>query len=241
MNTYKTISIVIPVFNEERFIEHVVKNVYKADSCGLKKEIIVVNDGSTDSTRSKLTNLKKNFSKLTIINIKINKGKGYALKQGFLKTTGDLVLVQDADQEYSPRDYPLLLEPFLNLDADVVYGSRLSTTKPHRVLFFWHYKVNQFLTFVSNVLTGLNLTDMETGYKVFKGNIIRKIATKLESKRFGFEPEITARIAKNKSFRIFEVGISYSGRTYSEGKKIGWRDGVLALWEIIKFNLFTRS
>ena len=241
MSKLQTISIVIPVYNEDKFIEQVIKNVFHANSCELKKEIIVVNDGSTDSTLKKLLKLKIIHPDLVIINLKVNKGKGYALKQGFLKTSGDLVLVQDADQEYSPNDYPALLEPFLDLNADVVYGSRLSTTKPHRVLFFWHYKVNQFLTFVSNILTGLNLTDMETGFKVFKGDIIRNIAPKLVSYRFGFEPEITARIAKNKLFRIFEVGISYSGRTYQEGKKIGWRDGVLALWEIIRFNLFTRS
>ena len=238
MNKYKTLSIVIPVFNEERFISQVIKDVSKADSLRLQKEIVVVNDGSTDSTLSKLKSLKKTYSSLKIIDLKQNSGKGSALKKGFQKSSGDIVLVQDADREYSPHDYPILLEPFFHHDADVVYGSRLVTGRPHRVLFFWHYKANQFLTFLSNMFTGLNLTDMETGFKVFKGKIIREIAPKLESKYFGFEPEITARISKRKGIKIFEVGISYSGRTYREGKKIGWKDGVLAIWEILKYNLF---
>jgi hypothetical protein len=147
-------------------------------------------------------------------------------------------LIQDADLEYSPDDYPILLEPFIKNDADVVFGSRFISNRPHRVLYFWHSQINMFLTAMSNMLTNLNLTDMETGYKVFKGDLIRSIAPKLESKRFGFEPEITSRISKIKNLKIYEVGISYSGRTYAEGKKIGWKDGVNAFWEIIKFNLF---
>lgn len=237
MNNFKVLSIVIAVFNEEKHIAHVIKDVYEADSNGLKKEVIVVNDGSTDTTTTKLKNLKKIYPNLVLINQTQNSGKGHALKAGFLKSTGDIVLVQDADKEYSPRDYPHLIEPFFYHNADVVYGSRLVTGRPHRVLFFWHYKANQFLTFLSNMFTGLNLTDMETGAKVFRGDLIRKLAPKLSSKRFGFEPEITARIAKLKSVKIFEVGISYSGRTYAEGKKIGWKDGLLALWEILKYNL----
>ena len=147
------------------------------------------------------------------------------------------MLVQDADLEYSPQDYPILLEPFLKNDADVVYGSRFISNRPHRVLYFWHYQINLFLTLFSNFFTNLNLTDMETGYKAFKGDLIRNIAHKLKSNRFGFEPEITARISKIKGLKIYEVGISYSGRTYEEGKKIGWKDGVKAIWEIIKFNM----
>ena len=149
-------------------------------------------------------------------------------------------MVQDADGEYSPHDYPLLLRPFFDAEADVVYGSRLMTTQAHRVLFFWHYKINQFLSCFSNLLNNLNLTDVETGFKVFKGDIIRQIAPALISKRFGFELEITARLAKIKNLKIYEVGISYFGRTYQEGKKIGWQDGLLAVWEIIKFSLLRK-
>jgi len=170
---------------------------------------------------------------------KVNEGKGAALKDGFLASTGDIVIVQDADLEYNPEDYPVLLEPFLKNNADVVYGSRFISNRPHRVLYFWHSQVNFILTTFSNMLTNLNLTDMETGYKVFKGKLIRTIAQKLESKRFGFEPEITARIAKVKEIKIYEVGISYSGRTYAEGKKITWKDGAKAAWEIIRFNLLS--
>jgi glycosyltransferase involved in cell wall biosynthesis len=239
MKGIKTLSIVIPVFNEEKFIAKTVKRVFAADSLNIKKEIIIVDDGSKDKTPSILKSIERKY-KGESIKIKIkkdNEGKGAALKDGFLMTSGDIVLVQDADLEYDPDDYPILLEPFLKSNADVVYGSRLSTTKPHRVLYFWHYIVNKLLTTFSNMLTNLNLTDMETGYKVFRGEIIRKIAPKLESKRFGFEPEITARISKLKDIKIFEVGISYSGRTYKEGKKIGWKDGLIAVWEIIKYNL----
>jgi glycosyltransferase involved in cell wall biosynthesis len=238
--TNKTLSIIIPVYNEEAFIEGVIDEVVKADSLGLSKEIIIVNDGSTDLTLTKLNKIKAKYKSIEIINQEKNSGKGYALNCGFLKSRGDIVIVQDSDREYSPSDYPLLLTPFFKYGADVVYGSRLSTTQAHRVLFFWHYKLNQFLTFLSNILTNLNLTDMETGYKAFNGEIIRKIAPQLQSKRFGFEPEITARMAKLKGIKIFEVGISYSGRTYQEGKKISWKDGVLALWEIVKYNLFQK-
>lgn len=231
----KTLSIVIPVFNEEKFIVDTLKKVSLAETPGFKKEIIVVDDGSRDKTPQILKGIKD--IKINLICKKVNEGKGSALKTGFLKTTGDIVLIQDADLEYDPNDYMLLLEPFLKDNVDVVYGSRMITNKPHRVLYFWHYLVNNFLTTFSNMFTNLNMTDMETGYKAFRGDIIRKIAPKLESKRFGFEPEITARIAKIKEAKIYEVGISYSGRTYKEGKKIGWKDGLKAVWEIIKFNL----
>jgi len=241
---YKTLSIIIPVYNEEKFIEKCIEAVIGADSCGLNKEIIIVDDGSTDGTLTKIKSQKSKVkttnqnSKIILITKKDNQGKGEAVKAGFLKSTGDIVLVQDSDLEYSPDEYPLLLEPFLKNKADVVYGSRFISDRPHRVLYFWHYVINVFLTTLSNMLTNLNLTDMETGFKAFKGEIIRKIAPKLESKKFGFEPEVTARIAKVPGLKIFEVGISYSGRTYQEGKKIYWLDGIKAIFEIIKFNLF---
>ncbi len=239
----KTLSIIIPVYNEERFIERTLLAVCNADSLTLKKEIIVVDDGSGDNTKGSIEksirSLKlkhKNILFKTIFK-KLNEGKGAAVRDGFKISTADIVLVQDADLEYNPEDYPLLLEPFIKNDADVVYGSRFISNRPHRVLYFWHSVINIFLTVFSNMLTDLNLTDMETGSKAFKGELIRNIATKLESKRFGFEPEITARIAKIKGLKLFEVGISYSGRTYQEGKKIGWKDGIKAIWEIFKFNV----
>lgn len=240
MKNPKILSIVIPVFNEEQFIEKTVSRVIGANSLGLAKEIVLVDDGSKDKSPSILRAIAKKHPKNIRINLLLqnaNRGKGSALKRGFQNSTGDIVLIQDADLEYNPDDYPNLLEPFLKNNADVVYGSRLVSSRPHRVLYFWHFVVNNFLTALSNALTNLNLTDMETGYKVFRGDIIRKIAPKLQSKRFGFEPEITAKIAKIQGLKIFEVGISYSGRTYEEGKKIGWKDGIKAIWEILKYNL----
>lgn len=241
---FKTLSIVIPAYNEEDFIEAALEKVFKADSSGLKKEIIVVDDGSQDRTPQILKKLEKKYKKQGK-NIKVvfqskNQGKCAALKAGFPKTSGDIVIVQDADLEYNPDDYPRLLEPFLINSADVVYGSRLISNRPHRVLYYWHYLANKFLTMLSNLFTNLNLTDMETGYKVFRGDVIRKIAPKLESTHFGFEPEITARISKIKALKIYEVGISYWGRTYEEGKKIVWKDGLKAVWEIINFNLLSK-
>lgn len=241
----KTISIIVPVYNEEKFIGPALEQISKADTCGLQKEIIIIDDGSTDNTlhELKVKSLKlrvnNKTTELIIIEKKTNEGKGAALKTGFRKSTGDIVLIQDADLEYNPDDYPTLLEPFLKLNADVVYGSRFISNRPHRVLYFWHYVINLFLTMFSNMMTNLNLTDMETGFKVFRGEIIRTVAPKLESKRFGFEPEVTARIAKIRGLKIYEVGISYAGRTYEEGKKIGWKDGIKAVVEIIKYNLFT--
>jgi len=239
----KKISIIIPVFNEEGFISRALESISAANSYGLLKEIIIIDDGSTDNTQAEILQaikkLKKNTSNTyEIITHKKNEGKGSALRSGFLKSSGDIVIVQDADLEYNPSDYTILIEPFFKNNADVVYGSRFMSNRPHRVLYFWHYQVNLLLTTLSNILTNLNLTDMETGYKAFKGDLIRKLAQNLESNRFGFEPEITARIAKEKGIKIYEVGISYSGRTYEEGKKIGWKDGFKALWEIIKYNLF---
>lgn len=239
----QTLSIIIPVYNEEQFIEKTLVAVCAADSLTLKKELIIVDDGSKDNTTGSITkgvkslqSKYKNISFKTIFK-KINEGKGSAVREGFKVCIGDIVLIQDADLEYNPEDYPLLLEPFLKNNADAVYGSRFISNRPHRVLYFWHSVINHFLTTFSNMLTNLNLTDMETGYKVFKGKLIRDVAGKLESKRFGFEPEITARISKIKDLKLFEVGISYSGRTYQEGKKIGWKDGVKAVWEIFKFNM----
>ncbi|MBI3366559.1 glycosyltransferase family 2 protein [Candidatus Roizmanbacteria bacterium] len=238
---YAILSIIIPVYNEEQYISDILSQVVEADTLGLQKEIIIVDDGSSDNSKFKIQNAKlqckiKNCKIITIFKTK-NEGKGAVLKTGFLKSTGDIVLIQDADLEYSPHDYPILLEPFFEYNADVVYGSRFVSNKPRRILYFWHSIGNTILTTFSNILTNLNITDMETGYKVFRGDLIRNIAKTLESKRFGFEPEITARISKVRNIKLFEVGISYKGRTYSEGKKIGWKDGVRAFWEIIKYNL----
>lgn len=238
----RKLSIVIPVFNEENFIQQTLAAVIKADSLGLVKEIIIIDDGSKDQTTQKIKEFikKHNPSQSNIKTIfkDKNAGKSAALREGLVQSSGDIVLIQDADLEYSPDDYPILLEPFLKNNADVVYGSRFISNRPHRVLYFWHYQVNLFITLLSNMFTNLNLTDIETGYKVFKGNIIRNIAPKLKSTRFGFEPEVTARIAKIKGLKIYEVGISYQGRTYEEGKKIVWKDGVKAILEIIRYNLF---
>lgn len=234
----RKISIVIPIFNEEKTLEKIISKVQKASTLGLKKEIILINDGSTDATK-KIIRKYSQKKQFTILNCKLNMGKGAALKLGLQKTTGDIVLIQDADLEYDPSVYPSLLQPILADDADVVYGSRFQGGQPHRVLYYWHYVMNMFLTTFSNMFSNLNLTDMETCYKVFDGSVIRKIAPTLESKRFGFEPEITARLAKVKGIRFYEVGIPYYGRTYEDGKHITWVDGIKAVYEIIKYNLFT--
>lgn len=234
---YKKLSIVIPVYNEVNTIDKQIKEVVKANSLSLDKEIIIIDDGSTDGTTNILRKYKKDKN-LIIITQGSNKGKGASLKEGFKKTTGEIVLVQDADLEYSPQDYPQLIKPIIEGYADVVYGCRFINSNPHRVLYFYHYIANKFITTLSNMLTNLNLSDIETGFKVFKGDLIRNLAPKLKSERFGFEPEITARISKIKGIRIYEVGISYYGRTYEEGKKIGWRDGIKAVFEIIRYGLF---
>lgn len=242
----KKLSVVIPVFNEQKTIIDTFDAVKKADSLGLEKEIIIIDDGSSDGTAKVLKEIERKEKssrkqKLKIILSEKNEGKGSAMKKGFMVSSGDIVIVQDADLEYDPAEFPIMIEPFIKNKADVVYGSRFISNRPHRVLYFWHYQVNLFLTFLSNMFTNLNLTDMETGYKAFDGKLIRDIAPYLESKRFGFEPEITARISKVKGIKIYEVGISYTGRTYAEGKKIGWKDGIKALWEIIKYNLLKSS
>jgi len=230
----KKISIVIPVFNEADTILEIVRRVEEVPLENLEKEIIIVDDCSTDGTRAILNQVG---NKYIVILQKYNQGKGAALRRGFQVATGDFVIIQDADLEYDPKDYRQLLEPLMDNRADVVYGSRFIGDRPHRILLFWHYVGNKLLTTFSNMLTNLNLTDMETCYKAFNRKALVCIRDLLVSNRFGIEPEITARIAKKK-LRIYEVGISYNGRTYAEGKKIHWKDGFAALWAMIKFNIF---
>ena len=224
------LSVVIPVYNEVRTIEEVVARVR---AIPLEKEILIVDDGSTDGTRQRLEDIVRHDD-VKVLYHERNKGKGAALRTGFAAATGDVVIIQDADLEYDPRDYRTLLEPILDGRADVVYGSRF-LGGPHRVLFFWHYVGNRALTLMSNALSNLNLTDMETGYKVFRREILNDLP--LRSNRFGFEPEFTVKIAK-RMLRVYEVPISYSGRTYAEGKKITWRDGVVAIFALLRFRLF---
>jgi glycosyltransferase involved in cell wall biosynthesis len=225
------ISVIIPVYNEVSTIREIVARVQAVD---LEKEIIIIDDGSTDGTREQLHEITLSHENVRVLYHDHNQGKGAALRTGFESASGDIVIIQDADLEYDPREYPVLLEPILDGRADIVYGSRF-LGGPHRVLFFWHYLGNKFLTLLSNALTNLNLTDMETCYKVFRREVISDI--QLKSDRFGFEPEFTAKIAK-KGVRIYETPISYSGRTYAEGKKISWKDGVKAIFAIIWFRFF---
>ena len=225
------LSIVVPVFNERPTIAEIIRRVRGVD-VGMDKEIIVVDDGSTDGTREILQALA--LPELKVVLQERNLGKGAALRTGFAAAGGDIILVQDADLEYDPQEYPRLLEPILDGRADVVYGSRF-LGGPHRVFYFWHYVGNRFLTTFSNMLSNLNLTDMETCYKVVRREVLGKI--KLKSSHFGFEPEITMKLAKL-GCRVYEVPISYSGRDYAEGKKIGWKDGLAALFHLIRFRFF---
>lgn len=228
-----TLSIVIPVYNEKDTLVEILRRVEAAPVSGLRKDIVLVDDCSTDGTRDLLRKELETRSGVRIFYHDRNRGKGAALRTGISHTTGDVVLIQDADLEYDPREYPKLLAPILDGRADVVYGSRFSGSEAKRVLFFWHSVGNRFLTTLSNMFTNINLTDMETCYKVFRGDVIRGIH--IEEDRFGFEPEVTAKVAKLKC-RIYEVGIGYSGRTYAEGKKINWKDGVRAVWCILKYH-----
>jgi glycosyltransferase involved in cell wall biosynthesis len=224
-------SIIVPVYNEAATIAAVIRTVLAQP---LVKEVVIVEDGSKDGTWAALQSLPNEDSRVQIFKHDVNQGKGAALRTGFAKATAPIVLVQDADLEYDPSEYPVLAAPILSGKADVVFGSRFQGTGAHRVLYYWHFLGNQLLTLLSNMSTNLNLTDMETGYKAFRREIIQQI--KIEENRFGFEPEITAKVSKIKEIRIYEVPISYYGRTYAEGKKIGWRDGFRALWCILKYN-----
>jgi glycosyltransferase involved in cell wall biosynthesis len=225
------LSVIIPCFNEVHTLEAVLSAVHAVTA--IDKEVIVVDDGSTDGTRELLA-AKVDGKSARVIYMDRNQGKGAALRAGFAAATGDIVIVQDADLEYDPRDYPLMLDPILNHHADVVYGSRFISDRPHRVLYFWHRMGNGLLTVLSNMFTNLNLTDMETGFKAFRREVIQAI--EIEENRFGFEPEITAKIARG-HYVIYEGGVGYFGRTYAEGKKIGWRDGLWAIWCVLKYNL----
>ncbi|MDX1684965.1 MAG: glycosyltransferase family 2 protein [Saprospiraceae bacterium] len=233
------LSIIIPAFNEGPTIHRILDKVKNVQLIrGLEKEVIIVNDYSSDDTETAILNYKDQNPELNIqyFSHEVNQGKGAALHTGIQKAKGDYLIIQDADLEYEPEEYNDLLKPILNGQADVVYGSRFIGGRPHRILFFWHSIGNKILTYISNMFTNLNLTDMETCYKLFKREHIQNLD--LREKRFGFEPEVTAKISRIPGIRIYEVGISYYGRTFEEGKKIGWKDGFRAIYCILKYNLF---
>ncbi|MEL6190669.1 MAG: glycosyltransferase family 2 protein [Bacteroidota bacterium] len=235
------LSVIIPVYNEERTLTKILDRVKETELIhGIEKELIIVNDCSTDKSEDIILAYQKEHPELTIEYLahEKNQGKGSALHNGIKKASGEYLIIQDADLEYDPTEYNLLLKPVCDGFADVVYGSRFLGGNPHRVLFFWHSIGNKFLTFLSNMFTNLNMTDMETCYKLFKTDIVQGLS--LKEKRFGFEPEVTAKVSRVKGIRIYEVGISYYGRTYEEGKKIGWKDGVRAIYCILKYGLFSR-
>ena len=243
------VSIIIPIYNEKQTIAEILDRVQKVNlkNLGLTKDIIVIDDASTDGLDVEIIlvddastdgsgEILKNLKGINLLTQPINSGKGSAIRKGFQAADGDFIIMQDADLEYDPEEYPKLLKPLVDGKADVIYGSRFIGSEPHRVLYFWHYVGNKILTTLSNMLTNLNLTDMETGYKVFTKEAIKKILPHLTAARFGIEPELTAQVAKKK-LRVMEVGISYQGRTYEEGKKINWKDGIAAIWHIIKYNV----
>lgn len=236
------LSIIIPAYNEERTIEAILDKVAGVELINdIQKEFIIVNDFSTDKTEEKILAYQEAHPEIDIkyFKHKVNKGKGAALHMGINNASGEYLIIQDADMEYDPNEYNILLQPVVEGFADVVYGSRFIGGKPHRILFFWHTIGNKFLTRLSNMFTNLNLTDMETCYKLFNTEMVQKLH--LREQRFGFEPEVTAKISRVKNVRIYEVGISYYGRTYEEGKKIGWKDGFRAIYAILKYNIFSRK
>lgn len=236
MGKAKKLSVIIPCYNEKQTIAKILDEVKSVNLGKTRKEVVIVDDGSKDGTRQILKKLAVNNKNIKLIFQAKNQGKGAALKKGILASTGDVVIIQDADLEYDPIEYTRLLYPIERGHADVVYGSRFIGGEPHRIIYYRNRVANGFLTFLSNMFTGLNLSDMETCYKMFKGDLVRGLAKDLKAKRFGFEPEITARVAKAK-VAVYEIGISYYGRSKEEGKKIGLRDGLKAIWEIIYFNV----